>query len=328
MDNGCANSGRKSGFTLVELLVAMAMALMVLSIMFTMFRTSNRSYILQDRVAEMQQNLRVAMYTISRDVRMAGCGLNLLDSLVEGLGIQVFDGAGWTMLQGITATNSSTGPDSIQIFYGDVQSGNYDATITAGMPDASAELNVDTVANFQIDDMVVVTDGSTACLFVVSAIQGAALKLQHNPAQSIFNPPAAFKAFPFGGGYDAGSRLFNFGNGKWVNYFIDSTTDPDHPTLKVDFLDGLGEQIVADNIEDIQFSYFLDGVALPVDDPTGQEDDIVAVRINIVARVDREDMDVTSWFKPLDLEDHVHTAPPTDGYQRRVLSTVVKVRNN
>ena len=72
----------KAGFTLIELLVALAIGSIVLTVMFTMFRSSNRSYITQDYVAEMQQNLRVAMLYVSRDVRMAGLGINLMTGLV------------------------------------------------------------------------------------------------------------------------------------------------------------------------------------------------------------------------------------------------------
>jgi prepilin-type N-terminal cleavage/methylation domain-containing protein len=61
-----------SGFTLVELLVSIALGLVILAGVYQTFRTQHDSYIVQDQVAAMQQNLRAAMYLITRDLQMAG----------------------------------------------------------------------------------------------------------------------------------------------------------------------------------------------------------------------------------------------------------------
>lgn len=64
---------RNEGFTLVELLVATAIGLIVLSAVYSTYTTQQRSYILQEQIATMQQNLRAAMYFMVREIRMAGC---------------------------------------------------------------------------------------------------------------------------------------------------------------------------------------------------------------------------------------------------------------
>ena len=60
------------GFTLVELLLAMAIAGVVMTAVYTAYSSQQRSYIVQELVAAMQQNLRVAMSIMVRDIRMAG----------------------------------------------------------------------------------------------------------------------------------------------------------------------------------------------------------------------------------------------------------------
>ncbi len=60
------------GFSLVELLVAMAISLIVMAAVFKVYVTQQDSYLLQEQVAEMQQNARTAKYIMIREIRMAG----------------------------------------------------------------------------------------------------------------------------------------------------------------------------------------------------------------------------------------------------------------
>lgn len=60
------------GFTLVELLVAMALGSIVMAAIYAIFIKSNRSYVIQDQVVSAQQNVRAAMEVMVHEVRMAG----------------------------------------------------------------------------------------------------------------------------------------------------------------------------------------------------------------------------------------------------------------
>ena len=317
-------AGNRPGFTLIEILVAVGLAGILMTVMFTMFRTSQRSYTTQDEVAEMQQNLRVAMMYVSRDLRMAGLGGNLLSEMVPS--VQVFTGevSAWNMNKAFTIINSDVGPDQIDIFYGSITDGEYVATTTKPMADASAELVVTDPDEFQEGDAVVITDGLSAALFVVSSVEVALKKLGHDSAGSIYNPPAGFNAFPTGGGYSIGARVYNFGKLHWVRYYIDQT-DPFHPKLMADYHDGQPDVVIADGIEDMQLYYYLkDGTE--TDDPTGKEDDIRAVRITFVARTNKEDQFTKRFNQPV-IEDHDPGAAPQDGYRRMVLSSTIQCRN-
>jgi len=60
------------GFTLVEILVALAISSIVLLVATAFFISTNKSNTIQGKVAGMQQDLRAAMEMMTRDIRMAG----------------------------------------------------------------------------------------------------------------------------------------------------------------------------------------------------------------------------------------------------------------
>ena len=66
------SSRHQHGFTLVELIVAMAMTGIVMAAIYSTYKSQQDSYVAQEQVAEMQQNLRAALYMMARDIRMAG----------------------------------------------------------------------------------------------------------------------------------------------------------------------------------------------------------------------------------------------------------------
>jgi len=73
---------KNQGFTLVELLVAMAIATVVLTAIFFTFKSQQDSYVVQSQVAMAQQNVRGAMQLISRDIQMAGYYTNFETSII------------------------------------------------------------------------------------------------------------------------------------------------------------------------------------------------------------------------------------------------------
>jgi len=62
----------ENGFTIMEMLISLAIGMVVLGISISMFMVQRKSYNLQEELSEMSQNARSAMDMVSRDVRMAG----------------------------------------------------------------------------------------------------------------------------------------------------------------------------------------------------------------------------------------------------------------
>ena len=60
------------GFSLIELLIALAVTSILLVGIFNIFLSQHKAYTSQDQIVEMQENVRAAMDIMSRDIRMAG----------------------------------------------------------------------------------------------------------------------------------------------------------------------------------------------------------------------------------------------------------------
>jgi len=61
-----------NGFTLVELLISLVVSGIIMTGVYSAFKTQQSSYLAQEQVAEAQQNLRASIGFMARDLRMAG----------------------------------------------------------------------------------------------------------------------------------------------------------------------------------------------------------------------------------------------------------------
>ena len=63
---------KSRGFTLVELMVALAVTSIILAVIYATYQAQLRSQLTQQQVVEMQQNARAAMFAMEREIRLAG----------------------------------------------------------------------------------------------------------------------------------------------------------------------------------------------------------------------------------------------------------------
>jgi type IV pilus assembly protein PilW len=310
----------EAGFSLVEVMAALVILAIAMTAVFATFISQQKSFTVQNRVAEMQQNLRQAVEYISRDIRLAGYGIpgnvTIPNNVVA---------AGVTSLRSLYAKDNTTGPDQIFILYlFDMDANQPPTTDNAlGVPANAGSITVPTSTGFLATggELVLVTDGTTADLYETSAASGTTLT--------------------FGGGYGynaghtnsypAGSPPVAVAKARFVRYYIDSTTDPAHPTLMVDRMGGLASQPLADDIEDMQLTYGLD-TSSPADgvvdtwasNPTTPSQ-IRQVRLQFIGRTRLPE---AGWSETRPaIGNHVAGTTP-DGYRRRIYDIVIDVRNS
>jgi type IV pilus assembly protein PilW len=312
-------SQKTRGFTLIELLISMALSGIVISAIYTLFISQNRSYSIQEQVSEMQQNARVAMDRIVRDVRMAGYGVvdddeafvigNIDYDYNKSDDFQTNNDPHRLNADGIVIRRADGPPIDIMIYNG-----------------SASNLSVCFPSDFEVDDILTIIAGNnydTIEVDHISKTNASECKICDNkecdniiftPGQSAYNNPGGLDDWAING------TVAKFAE---IAYFIDVKSDGS-PVLKRS-INGQPAQTLAENIEDLQIAYQLSDDATWYDtlSPAQQVQDIRSVRINVLARTDK--MDPHFSGKREAIEDHA--AGNADKYRRRLLTTVINVRN-
>lgn len=300
---------KNQGFTLVELLVAMAIAAVILTAIFKTFKSQQDSYVVQSQLAMTQQNVRGAMQLISRDIQMAGYYTNFETSIIT---------MDWDDMGGDESMHPIIyARDNISAV-GDGIKDNTDlivivkASMENGRQLASGEAASGTTASSTLRDagnltenkfaLLVKNDLSRAEFFRVTNSTGI-ITLSKSLVESYTEDDWIFRA-------------------DIIIYYVDDA-DPDHPNLMRRNL-GNNEQaqVMAEDIDNIQFRYVLDDGSKV--ESGFNEREVRAVEIYLLARTRHIIRGYTdpNRYKFANIDE-----TPGDGYRRRLLKALIKTRN-
>ncbi len=333
------------GFTLVELMVAMVLAGMVVAAAFHIQSTYQRALHRQDQITRMQQTLQVTKRMMARVIRGAGGGLSANISTVCGglhkVGPFVLHNRNSFGATDTTNGGQDTDPDWFEVMGVDQ---NRSATTSRSFPVTSQEKPTNESWKFRPGDLFVVQNDHGGCLLAVSKITNKFIQHRSTGTQlaRCFNQGASMQWCRNNLGTNtlpAGTRLLNLG-GATAAFRIDDS-DPKRPLLMMASGAAGGDpnqynwQPVAEGVEDMQIAVQLD-TSDPPDalgdqwvnsrDLTAAETARVrAVRLTLVVRSTSEIPGWRQGRRP-GYEDRP-AAATRDGYTRRVVSTVIKVRN-
>jgi type IV pilus assembly protein PilW len=101
---------KRRGFTLVEILVALAIGALLTSGFIEIFSSSKKTYMIQDNLSRLQENARFAMDFLARDIRMAGHINNAVPS-------STFNGVAITGCEGNDCFPGGNSGDAIVVSY-------------------------------------------------------------------------------------------------------------------------------------------------------------------------------------------------------------------
>jgi prepilin-type N-terminal cleavage/methylation domain-containing protein len=336
----------RRGFSLVELMIALAIGMFVVAALYNLFTGQVRQFIYQDLQMEMHQSMRLALDMTARTARLAGYG-------TSGTTLGVF-GSGGSQDNALPAIISynGTGP-------------NGSDAITLVTMDPSLVMN--TAATFPP------SCGTTTLTFDPAELHNASRLAQYHSGELVmcydYAAIGGFRSFlwPITADADAalGEITISSGSGyldfdtecnvtdnlpkrmscsraEVVTFYIDADdTDgygagsADHPVLMMDldFESPDADDVpLVDNVEDMQITYCLassdcsDAASWVNTIATDEADDVYMIRISFVVRSSREDLGRMHPGQRPALEDN-GASSSTDHYFRQVLSTEVTVRN-
>ena len=300
-------SAFNSGFTLIEMLVSITLLSVVMVGVYTLYISQHNQSLVQEDVVEVQQNLRVAMNNITRDIRTAGFvipgGQNPINALTDGA------------------------PDSITLNaasavgrYARITSNDQNVNLNVG---DSVNLSVDSLGSFDNNDVnnSVVriirpetreesVNNPNPVDFTVTAVSNTAA------CGAAASPCLTLRANIAGSGSittaDMIVRTGTASPGTYPNTIAYSVFNGGNCPAGQNCLgrnvNVAGNVVVAANITDLQFRYIMDGGA-EINDPTGQLNNVRAIRVTV---------DGATSMTVADLNGNPRT---------RQLTTIVKIRN-
>ncbi len=290
-----ANRGaRQRGFTLIELMFTLAVSTIVIGIITRVVFVQQRSFMDQISYSETQQNARASISLLKLYVRKAGWGMQA-DINAQGevpLGA-CFDDADPTIqmlacdradLDAEGAKDHPNGSDRLRVVSIDPNNGGFVltpayspiGTLQIGVrvdPDDSSAVPASTYTNagqpLLANDLALV---SGPC-------DGGGLGADLVEIQSIGSNASVYYEYAYLNLLGTGSALtcatgytseFGIGRANVVDFWIDRTTDPDHPILRMraDPRQPLSDAfVVAWDIDDLQVQYLLDTTCEPAGSP-------------------------------------------------------------
>ena len=323
------------GFTITELMVAIAITAIAMAAVYSTFIVQQRSFVVQDQVAETQASSKIASNIITNDLRMAGHGYPIDESPSINGFTDIIDVSGESGLNG--------GPDAITLVGGFRQVATLAAATIVGNSQISITYSGSTSFNLLNRDNLSIDGISFAIIPPGGCTLSAGECLDSGP---ITLDRGLSKAFPVGRPVylieDVTYQLA-LANGNNCNDAPAGTTCLTRTVAG----GGAGNvNTIASNIDDLQFAYAVDtDDDNEIDDrntsfcfdpgdylspPLPPNSRVLAVRLNLLASTANEDPTLAAGTKPyfntgIVLENN--TTADTDRLRRRIWSMESALRN-
>lgn len=346
--------------SLVELLVAAAIGVIASLAIFQVFAVFEAQKRTTTSGGEAQTSGTLALFTLEREIRQAGYGINNLEFL--NCTIQGYDSLSGTsfnlQLVPVTITQGAAGaPDTVTVMFGNGELLPNPVNITQNMPSATANFKVSNRYGFQEGDIVIVAEAGKNCtLAQVSNLPGALGQTDNivHGSGTFTDPNTGLQkdirynpsAFPPGSGitYTTNAKVFNLGAAPANNIYSIQNGQltqnlalfPAVPAAATPLFDGI-VQLQAQYGKDTNG----DGIVDLFDEITpanaAQWAQVLAVRLAVVARSGLYEKEEVSPAT-IRLWENSAVAPTTTGpvwtltaderhYRYKVFQTVVPLRN-
>lgn len=232
---------QQRGFSLVEIMVAMVIALLGTVVIFQVFEISEGIKRTSTSGGDAQQFGAIALFTLERDLRMSGFGINnanliscttnyrdaspphsKLDEVSPSTTLTNSGSLSLVPVEIVPGGNNST-PDEIRIFYGDSQLLSTPAKITSNQSTPFDEVRLANPFGFLPGNAIVIAEPGKSCTMgqVTGVVSESAFYRSGNYTNaSGINVAARFNGAPGPvGGYTTNGIVFNLGNAPVRNVY-------------------------------------------------------------------------------------------------------------
>ena len=343
------------GVTLVELLVVSALALIVSGVAFSIYHVNTVHYLRQEAYIQQQQNLRAAMFVMSRDLRMAGTGLLLLGPAVKRIQawtpsrpvigpdsrVVIEPTSGWFSLPGPGAEpgaravfgidGGELGSDVVTVFRAEMEFPSSLGRVS-GLSGATLTLSSDAIDGaLAAGDIIGLVKGEEAVLMEVEKVDGDEVEIKCGGR--LTGPSLAPVGFEI-----MGASVYNLRDVSLATYYVDESQNQlmvAHHDQARDGFDAVDirSTVVASNIEDLQIHYYFGGDEV---DPQAlsdgpdishlrlEADSVKVVALGMVSRSGYGE-GIARWIRP-SLYNRLDGID-TDNRRRAILSEYIYLRN-
>jgi type IV pilus assembly protein PilW len=334
--------GRQIGLTMIELMIAMLLGLVLMGGVVQIFVGTKQSYNLQEAQSRLQENGRLAMHFLPRDIRLAdfqGCRsrqqytANVIANPVV-TGTPVIDPLDptsiWNPNGGITGSNDVTsgtqvggtnvvpGTDILNLQFGGSCGGRLVGNMTA--VNANIQIDANNTCNLQQNWPFMITDCVSADIARASSVSNGTTIQTAAHAQNVNTSNNLSKA------YQSDAEIFSMQS---ITYYIAQNTIGNNSLYRRNNATTANDEMV-EGVEDMQVLYGedtdSDGTAnyfVPASNVVAMQT-VVSVKVSLLSR-SLSDVNVAS--KPLTYTYNGATATAVDRQLRKVFTSTVTLRN-
>ncbi len=330
-----------SGFSLVELMVALFLGLIVMSAVSSVFITSNKTNSVQDNMGRLQENARFALSSIETDIRMAGyrgClgqkgptsaaqttpvnniinGINYNNNLASSIQGYFATGGGWapgldnTIIAALPAP--TPGSDVITVRMAVGTGTPLSTAMTSPTVDIPIAGNVD---NITAGATTLIADCTTSTVFVATGVSAATI----SHASGSNTTTSVGRSF----GTDAVVMPVST-----ITYYVGPSNDLAGGQSLFRMINGGVSQELADNVEQLRILYGEDtnGDISPDHYVTANNvvnmQNVISVKLMLLMRTPSDNLSANGQFYTFNGQAAI--APP-DKRIRKVFSSVITIRN-
>ena len=323
----------QQGFSLVELMVAMTIGFIVVAAVGYVYLSSRQSFRLTDSMSRMQENGRLAIETLARDVRMAGyvgCG-NLKNATINTIAnapVPVMSmataitgedsGAAVANYAGTTITRAAGDTISVMGAFG----GGVNLVGNLDPSNANIQINGNPYS-FAVGDVLMVTNCTNADIFRPTTVStGGSVTMSHSNATNTGNRVGTY------GPDGIVLRMDRF------TYFIGTNPAGKRALYRTNLTKGVPEDTVelVEDVEDMQIEYGQDtngdGAADAYNDATtvaANWAQVVSARISLLLA--SPENNIVPSEQTYNFDGAAVTAATGDRRLFQVLTTTIAVRN-